>query len=359
MNSDQKIKLPSNLRDGMDLANLNRRLRSGDASLDWSAVETVEEKDLDALLGGLDLSDDADVLGLEGKIANPIAEILSRYFEGKEKQPVTAKKKSRTGIQPAVWSANVDEETVESDTDTVDLTQVLSESTGLNTFGNKSLAESVPSAYDIRTKLESAIVNDLLGPAGGAEEEVFEQNVTDRYLVGMLAPKQTTFEVQESDDDYALAGDDTAQDGKVETDVPIAQTMFPSSMGMTFSVRGDVKQFIVSCVWGQYDRVRSRTVIQKEGRGELCWRRTPIKSSTVITLDEGPIEPWIIDPKYDEVYVQGITRKQGDDWIVTLFMVNSRLALKKGRDAAWVFQPELTVESSDASDPDIFVCRPQ
>jgi hypothetical protein len=324
--------------------------------LDWSAVETVKEKDLDVLLNGLDLSDDADVLGLEGKIANPIAEILSRYFDGKEKQPATAKKKSSTRIQPALWSANVDEETVESDTDTVDLIQVLSKSTEPNTSGNRSLAESVPSAYDIRTKLESAIVNDLLGPAGGAEEEVFEQNVTDRYLVGMLAPKQTTFEVQESDDDYALAGDDTAQDGKVETDVPIAQTMFPSSMGMTFSVRGDVKRFIVNCMWGQYDRVRSRTLIQKEGKGELCWRRTQIKNSTVITLNEGPIEPWIIDPKYNEVYVQGITRKQGDDWIVTLFMVNSRLALKKGRDAAWVFQPELTVESSD---PDIFACRPQ
>jgi hypothetical protein len=43
---------------------------------------------------------------------------------------------------------------------------------------------------EIRAKLEQAILNDLLGPAGGPEEEIDEMRVSDRYLVGLLAPQQ-------------------------------------------------------------------------------------------------------------------------------------------------------------------------
>ena len=359
MNSGKTIKLPPNLGDGLDLRAINERLRSGEVCLDWSAVEAVQEADLGILLSNLDLSDDADVLGLDGEIAEPVAKILSGYFERQEAEPKRTRAVSTSRrTQPELWSSNTSVDPAEVNSEGAP--EAFSETSSDEIVSDsRSLSGSLPSPYEIRAKLEEAIVNDLLGPAGGDEEEIFEENVTDRYLVGMLAPKQTVFEVQESDDDYALAGDDTSQDGKVETDVPIAQTMFPSSLGLTFSVRGNVTQFTVQCGWGQYDRVRSRTEIQKEGKGQLCWRRTPIRSSTVINLKDGPIEPWIIDPKYPDVYVQGLTRRQSDDWIVTLFMVNARPALKKLRDTAWVFQPELSVESSDVSDPDMFVCRPQ
>ncbi|HYU71834.1 MAG TPA: hypothetical protein VEL31_04050 [Ktedonobacteraceae bacterium] len=33
------------------------------------------------------------------------------------------------------------------------------------------------------------MLQDLLGPAGGSEEEVDEGSVCDRYLVGALAPR--------------------------------------------------------------------------------------------------------------------------------------------------------------------------
>jgi hypothetical protein len=38
--------------------------------------------------------------------------------------------------------------------------------------------------------LEEMVLSDLLGPVGGPEEEIDEQSVRDRYLVGMLAPKR-------------------------------------------------------------------------------------------------------------------------------------------------------------------------
>ena len=42
----------------------------------------------------------------------------------------------------------------------------------------------------LRLKLFGMVVNDLLGPAGGPEEEITERNVHDRYLVGVLAPSR-------------------------------------------------------------------------------------------------------------------------------------------------------------------------
>lgn len=49
----------------------------------------------------------------------------------------------------------------------------------------KSSVLNVATHSEIRAKLEQAILNDLLGSAGGAEEEIDEMRVSDRYLVGI------------------------------------------------------------------------------------------------------------------------------------------------------------------------------
>src|SRR5258708_4649735 len=52
------IALPAALPGGLDLPALNRRLRAGDVTLDWSAVAAdADLAALQALLQGLDLSD--------------------------------------------------------------------------------------------------------------------------------------------------------------------------------------------------------------------------------------------------------------------------------------------------------------
>ena len=45
----------------------------------------------------------------------------------------------------------------------------------------------------IRDELTGMVVRDLLGPAGGPDEELnqYEDHVYGRYLVGMLAPKSS------------------------------------------------------------------------------------------------------------------------------------------------------------------------
>ena len=48
-----------------------------------------------------------------------------------------------------------------------------------------------PTALDLRAEYQQLIRNDLLGPAGGPEEEIDEASVRGRYILGLIAPKGT------------------------------------------------------------------------------------------------------------------------------------------------------------------------
>ena len=52
----------------------------------------------------------------------------------------------------------------------------------------RALAE--PSPYEIRTMLRDLVLRDLRGPAGAQKKNsVGRERITERYLVGSLAPK--------------------------------------------------------------------------------------------------------------------------------------------------------------------------
>jgi hypothetical protein len=226
-----------------------------------------------------------------------------------------------------------------------------------------TVLSSLPSSMQLRAKLEEMVLHDLLGPAGGPEEEVAERNVHDRYLVGILAPsvqtQATTAPVQpaksESDeeeeetpaipDELAEAGDDTADDGKTDQDVPVtqAQTHYPSSIGMTFCVDLSAKAIKVEGKWGQYLRV-----LKEEGSKERVWKRKPRGGSVDIQLKHGPVRAAEFDPEVDGVYVKGVIRKRDHHYVVTLFFVNDQ-PLGKPKDSFYVFQPELRVTATDGS----------
>lgn len=80
---------------------------------------------------------------------------------------------------------------------------------------------ALPSAtpHAIRDELTEMVVKDLLGPAGGPNEELDqrEDRVTGRYLVGMLAPKSTTVEAEEQD---TLGTDQTDDRKSVQPTLP-------------------------------------------------------------------------------------------------------------------------------------------
>src|SRR6516164_11484131 len=74
------------------------------------------------------------------------------------------------------------------------------------------LLQSIPSPTKIRDELERMVLNDLLGPVGGPEEEIDEPSVRDRYLVGMLAPKRQELSPEEFDE-LPQGGSGAVEDG--------------------------------------------------------------------------------------------------------------------------------------------------
>jgi len=189
-------------------------------------------------------------------------------------------------------------------------------------------------------------LKDLLGPVGGPEEEIDEPSVRDRYLVGMLAPKRQELSPEEFDD-LPTGGSGTSEDGPTEVTSPAAKTMFPSSFGMTFCLGLEAKALQITARWGHYHRDRSETLATKSGDKKLVWKRAQREAvSEPIPLKVGRLN-WTPDAEFPEVQVQGLVRKRKTFWSVTLFLVNGQQEPKKLRDTAWLFQPELGVESPD------------
>jgi len=208
--------------------------------------------------------------------------------------------------------------------------------------------QTIPSPMKIREELERMVLKDLLGPVGGPEEEIAEQSVRDRYLVGMLTPKRQERSPEEFDE-LPQGGSGPVEDGAAESTSPANKTMFPSSFGMTFCVRLDAQALQIKARWGHYYRDRRATLATPSGDKKLVWKRSQREAvSEPIPLTVGRLN-WTPDAEFPQVQVQGLVRKREHVWSVTLFLVNGQAEPKKLRDAAWLFQPELIVEAPDHS----------
>ncbi|MGH8902787.1 MAG: DISARM system helicase DrmA [Egibacteraceae bacterium] len=206
------------------------------------------------------------------------------------------------------------------------------------------------SAAQIRAQLEGLVVADLLGPAGGPEEEVAEARVTERYIAGMLAPRHTT-SAPEQADALALAGQAPTEEGEPEPDAPPNATLFPSAYGLTFTVDGAVETLTVTASWGRYERRRS--TLADEGEARTVWGRVPCGGTLTVPLVEGDLDRQAPDPEQPDVLVEGRARRLTSDgrrdWIVTLFLVNRQTEPKRSRDEAWLFQVKLAVTAPDGA----------
>jgi hypothetical protein len=214
-----------------------------------------------------------------------------------------------------------------------------------------SQLENTKTPLELRTELHKMVVADLLGPAGGENEEVDEATVRSRYVVGLLAPKGQS-EVPNPEDDegeLAIAGTDT-QDGKPSSPTAKVPLMLPSSIGLTFSVSAEAQSIQVTARWGHYVRTRSQTIKDDKGEYKLIWKRTQVSAeSEPFPLTAGKLKEWSPSPDFPEVKVSGLIRKYDGTYTVTLFLINEQVEPKQSKDEAWVFQPELIVRAPDGA----------
>jgi len=205
------------------------------------------------------------------------------------------------------------------------------------------------------------VVNDLLGPAGGNEEELDqrEDRAVGRYLVGLLAPKAVKVEGEELDE-LANGQKDDMEAGTTDKATPASDTFFPNSIGLSFVIESDARAFLVRTHWGRYWRRKSETQINPRTGSEatVSKRQHFVGDDLTIPLKDGFFGPLAPRPDTDpSVIVQGRMRQTPRGWVVTVFLVNTQPEQERKKDEAWVFQPKLVVLDAAVPPQPIFVQR--
>lgn len=213
----------------------------------------------------------------------------------------------------------------------------------------------------IRDELTLMVVNDLLGPAGGPQEELDqrEDRVTNRYLVGMLAPRSTPV-AAEAQDSLGTDGKDDAEVGATDASTTSAGAFFPNSIGLSFVVESEAKAILIKTEWGRYRRLKSSTQVSpKTGAAANTWKREPFFGDPlVVPLRNGLFGPLQPRPDTDPaVLVQGKMRQTPRGWVITVFFVNTQPEQDRKKDEAWVFQPKMWVLDAAVPPHTIFVQR--
>src|SRR6266699_6712817 len=150
----------------------------GEATLDWSQVREAAREHLSLLLAGLDLVEHSDIIGIDTiseDLAQEILHVLSPY----ENLP------GPDGSNPTTLEAAAGES---GDSHLAGDTQQQTAIQPAPAAPRTVLQPLSPSA--LRDELERLVLQDLLGPAAGPEEELEDSSVRDRYLVGALAPSE-------------------------------------------------------------------------------------------------------------------------------------------------------------------------
>jgi hypothetical protein len=222
------------------------------------------------------------------------------------------------------------------------------------------------SPRELREEIEVLIRDDLIGPIGGAEEELAEAPV-DRYVLGMLAPRFRSGSAppepsadggvedgQESiafdalpEDDLGDGGTlaDEGEDGRAEERPPAVDQLVPSAFGLTFALDGDCTELRVTAAWGAYSKETSEQWLDRNGKAQRVWRRRQCGGAKAIWITgPGAIEPVAPDPTEPDVVIRGLVRDRGEQRLVSLFLVNGQLSDGGRSVLRWLCQTSLTVE---------------
>ncbi len=138
-------------------------------------------------------------------------------------------------------------------------------------------------------ELHDFVARDLLGPWDGETEEFSPRAMgpRERYLVGMLGPKQRPTSDRESDGEVPDV-EASVQGDATEAELPEVVTpqslgkMWASSMGLSFAVPADVDVLAVTARWGQYGK---RETEDEAGKKRTAWAREPVVHEREVRLD--------------------------------------------------------------------------
>jgi hypothetical protein len=329
--SKERVELRGALTDVAEAGRLGERVRLGEVELDWAEVSSVSADYFRALTGGAELSELPDGFaiwtladGVSASVASDLAPPPKAAPRGSSKKK-GAKGAAPAQVSPAIWTGSSED------------------------ASPRRVAPVLPmlaplAAAELRSELERKIVADLLGPAGGPEEEIAEPRVSDRYLVGLLAPARGRSRVARASSDALGAGSDVPTDDGAEDGATLAaDTMFPSAVGLSFSVEPGTRVRVVA-EWGRYQRLKQQGTTEQD-EAIWLWRRQPMRGELELELVPGELRPLVVCADQPDVVVRGKVRRGKDELLVSLFLVNGQAEPVQLRDEAWLFQPQLEVQT--------------
>ena len=193
--------------------------------------------------------------------------------------------------------------------------------------------------YDVRAQLVELLREDLVGPH--ALDEVLTDTPFRTYVSGVLYPATAGTvapeeEVDEPDDDLGQGGETMYSDPPVS----LANTRYPSSMGITFAVDTTAADAVTVAVdAGRYE--------PQGAEPQVTWRRVPLHFERAVhvrsPLDghEEELEPGL------RLYIRVRPVDDQGRAAVTLVLINRREAPRGRRDADSYFQTAVRVTGRD------------
>jgi len=202
--------------------------------------------------------------------------------------------------------------------------------------------------YDRVLQLRSEIINeiqkDVVGPR--EEDELIPTSPSKKYLSGVLYPQQnvdTEFEPEKKME----ANSTTENNEPDEIDEKANRTSYPSSMGLTCKVKGDIDEIKLEIEYAKY---------HKSGSGSWGpFQRTPIKNSEnkiisiPIKLIEGISKPEPIGDNTASINYH--IRNVDGDFLVSVFLRNNLPQLGVKQDPTQcIYQPVIRLLSKNSTD---------
>ncbi|MDO3634457.1 helicase-related protein [Mycolicibacterium arseniciresistens] len=199
--------------------------------------------------------------------------------------------------------------------------------------------------YAFRDALSQAMIDDLVGPAGGPDEVIADPPIT-RYVAGVLYPAGGGWRSAGTADAAQDVDENDGYDEVVNPDpaVAMANVRNPGSMGLSFAVDAAACSTIRVHIRG----ARYAPLPLEKGETEPRWKRTPmvIESETidVTTPEHGERRDLPGDLK---LFIRVRSADSSGTTAVTVVLINDRKPANAfgERDGDALFQPELIVES--------------
>lgn len=209
---------------------------------------------------------------------------------------------------------------------------------------------------EVREMMVERLRRDLIGPADlNIPDEVLKDYPTDRYLTGILYPRQSQLSQQENDE--LGSGDQDNSEGGDDTGVSLSRCIRPASAGISFMVAGqgnksnssisiEVRAARYDRLWTASENSEELTDEPQKGRDRLRWRRVEPKTHPL----ELPLADNVME--LDEFGFMGLqlfirTASTGKATAVTVVLINTTPA-KDDREenelATW-FQTGLHVKA--------------